>query len=197
VLWLRRSEEATQVIDGFIRVIEKLTELANYREQKRLRQFDDAVRDLYNDLQIVHTDYLRMLEKSLSLLRQGEALETVADILTQERVTHEALREEIRSLVGAHISDESWTYWNFYQLIGSYFMLGYMRPASSAMTSLRDAIVDAAEAAVVLEAADQSNAGLTARDRLISFLSRDALPSLRRSWSQLSAEYARLVKESR
>ena len=83
------------------------------------------------DLQIVHTDYLRMLEKCLLQLRQGEALERIADTLTQERVTHEALRGEFRSLVGAYFNDESWRYWNFYRLIGAYFMIGYLRPGST------------------------------------------------------------------
>ena len=36
------------LIEALIRVVEKLTDLAKYREQKRLNQFDEAVRDLYN-----------------------------------------------------------------------------------------------------------------------------------------------------
>ena len=138
-----------------------------------------------------------MLEKCLVQLRRGEPLTLVADELTHERVTHEALREKIRSLIGAYSNDESWNYRNFYQLSGAYFMIGYVRPAASALSSLRDAIVEAANDAVLADDQGELTVGMTARDRLISFLTRDALPSLRRSWSELSAEYARLVKESR
>ena len=185
------------MIESLVRIVEKLTDLAEYREQKRLREFDEAVRDLYTDVQTVHTDYMRMLEHCLAQLRRGEPLEMIGDVLTEERVTHEALRQKIRSIVDAYRDDSSWRYWNFYRLIGNYFMIGYVRPGSSALLSLRDEIVEATLEARRLEESSVRTADHIATEQLMSFLSNEAIARLRKSWIELSAEYARLLKESR
>jgi hypothetical protein len=110
------------VIDAFVKVVEKLIELATYREQRDQRVFKELVTKLYEDMQIVHTDYLQMLEGLRAELVGRQPLTHVAEKLARHRIQHEALRRRLEETAQALQENKQLSkYHEFFREVSRYF----------------------------------------------------------------------------
>jgi hypothetical protein len=186
------------VIDTFVKVVEKLIELATYREQRDQRIFKDLVTKLFDDMQIVHTDYLQMLEECARELMREKPLTHLAETLSRHRLQHEALRrrlqETARVLEG---SKQLPRYREFFQWFSFYFSVREMSGAHT--TSLSSIILGRVEDAIQhgRSMSDQEVGIEPAELNWELFaLVHDYLENTRRYWQRLCESYAKLLNSS-
>jgi hypothetical protein len=83
------------MIDLFLRLIDKLTELVKYKSELRKKQFDLLISPLYQDLKEIHENYLRMFETCKIELQKGTDPLIVYKKISLDRLEKEALRRSI------------------------------------------------------------------------------------------------------
>jgi hypothetical protein len=60
------------MFDALVKIIDRLIELAKYREERFRRIFDKLIEPTYEDLKIIHSDYLEMFQTVYDLLPTEE-----------------------------------------------------------------------------------------------------------------------------
>ena len=90
------------------KIVDRLIELAKYREEKSRRVFDKLIEPTFNDLLVVHKDYLEMFDRVLELLPQGDKsntkqarlkLKAALTYLHKQRQQFQEERKKLRDLV--------------------------------------------------------------------------------------------------
>jgi hypothetical protein len=102
-----RAEDA--MITQILSLIDRLIQLIEYRQRRYRTLFDDFLEPAFNDLLLVHNDYIKMFEETRRLLPSISASERPVDVyvaqlkraaeyLDTKRSEFEALREKLRAL---------------------------------------------------------------------------------------------------
>jgi hypothetical protein len=187
------------LVDAFVKVVEKLIELATYREQRDQRLFKELVTKLFDDMQIVHTDYLHILEECARELMREKPLTHVAETLSRHRLQHEALRRRLRET--AKVLEEnqrlSQEYREFFGSISDYFTMS--NSAGIRTTSLSSAILGIAEKEIRKgrSMSDQEvGFGIRMVHNELILLVLDYFEHTRRYWQLLCESYAKLLNSS-
>jgi hypothetical protein len=97
------------VLAGLGKITDRLIELAKYREEKSRRIFDKLIEPIFNDLLLVHKDYLEMFEEVRTMLPDSKdgrkkthrKLSQAYDYLEKQRRAFEPVREKLRATVRA------------------------------------------------------------------------------------------------
>jgi hypothetical protein len=97
------------MIDGLVKITDRLIELVKYREEKCRRVFEKLIEPIFTDLLLIHKNYLEMFETVRSLLphkkdskqKRNKKLRRAFDFLSQKRVEFEPTRDKIRAIIRA------------------------------------------------------------------------------------------------
>ena len=90
------------MIESVIKVVDRFSDLLKYRQERRRDLFQNLVEPLFNDLMVMHADYIKMFDDCWSqLLDNKVALQDIAASLRQRRLVYEGLRIKSRSIIGA------------------------------------------------------------------------------------------------
>ncbi|OIQ98300.1 hypothetical protein GALL_197290 [mine drainage metagenome] len=189
-----RTTRGIHMLDSVIKLTEKITELLQYRNERRARQFKILIEPTYLALKVVHQDYLSIFETARKELASGSPLSTVADLLESRRLEEEAERRAIIEHAKTMRLDKSLAdYHSFFDAIIQYFrktpFSGGSTPSNSFLHSLRDA----ANSQPLI----QTNApsGRNPRDSLVN-ATEHSLQMLRKNWEIVSTEYAKVLAAS-
>ncbi|WP_455205687.1 hypothetical protein [Kaarinaea lacus] len=91
------------MIDLFLEIIDRLIQLKQYRNQKLRTMFDELIDPIFNDLLLVHRDYVDLFEGTLNILPRGvpssdnatkylASTEKAAEYLHNKRMKFEPVR---------------------------------------------------------------------------------------------------------
>jgi hypothetical protein len=77
-----------KVLDALVKIIDRLIELAKYREERFRRIFDKLIEPTYEDLKIIHSDYLEMFQTVYDLLPTEEANSAAEYTMRMHKAKH-------------------------------------------------------------------------------------------------------------
>ncbi len=86
------------LFESAVRVIDRFIELLKYRQTKRKEFFLEIIEPLFNDLMVMHTDYITMFDDCRSQLFSNAPLSEVAEELRKRRSTYEGLRVKAQAI---------------------------------------------------------------------------------------------------
>ena len=97
------------MITEFISLIDRLIQLIEYRNRRYRLLFDDFLQPAFDELLLVHKDYIQMFEKTYRLLPSGvpskmgaaefiSQLKQPAEYLQERRIEFEPVREKLLAL---------------------------------------------------------------------------------------------------
>ncbi|MCD4691925.1 MAG: hypothetical protein K8R79_03330 [Calditrichales bacterium] len=98
------------MLDLFLKLIDRLIKLAEYRGKKREDLFTDLYEPIFRELENVHKDYLGMFSrtyhnllsprgKTLSVEERRSQLQMILDRIHEERIEYEPVRMKLWALV--------------------------------------------------------------------------------------------------
>jgi hypothetical protein len=95
------------VLAGLGKITDRLMELVKYREEKSRRIFDKLIEPIFNDLLLIHKDYLEMFEEVRKMLpddkggrkKTEKKLTRAYEYLESQRRAFEPTREKLRATV--------------------------------------------------------------------------------------------------
>jgi hypothetical protein len=95
------------ILAGLGKITDRLIELVKYREEKSRRIFDKLIEPIFNDLLLIHKDYLEMFEQVLRMLpdkddgrkKVEKSLKRAQAYLEEKRRTFEPIRVKLRAMV--------------------------------------------------------------------------------------------------
>jgi len=87
------------MIDEGIKIIDRLIQLATYRERKSKEYFDVYVEPLYKDAEKIVSDYLKLFQKLIHKIKKGESEAEIIKWIEQRRVDHLPIRMKTKSLL--------------------------------------------------------------------------------------------------
>jgi hypothetical protein len=93
------------MLAGLGKITDRLIELVKYREEKSRRIFDKLIEPIFNDLLLIHKDYLEMFERVRTILpnkkdgrkKTQKSLMRTYGYLEEKRRAFEPLREKFRA----------------------------------------------------------------------------------------------------
>ena len=176
------------MIDVLIKLLEKLIELAKHRKEVEEKPFDLLISPLYSNLEKIHPDYLRLFESCQSELKSGVQLEVVVKHLMVDRLEQEALRSSIIAFADSYSLDPRLKpYEYFFKEVVNYFYGFKIVKSFSGSTHL------------LLEIdcwlrEERKRDTFTEEDMREGFirLTQTILSNTRKSWKEISKEYAKL-----
>src|SRR5579859_4903201 len=90
------------MIDAVVKVLDRFIELLQYKERKRQELFNTLLQPLFEDLTVMHTDYIKMFEECRAeLLDRTYPLKDVAEALRQRRIEYEGMRDKSNAFIDA------------------------------------------------------------------------------------------------
>ncbi len=87
------------MIDAGIKIIDRLIQLATYRERKSKDYFNNYIDPLYKDSEIIVSDYLKLFQKLIHKIQDGEMEEELIRWLELHRIEHLPLRMKAKSML--------------------------------------------------------------------------------------------------
>ena len=95
------------MLSAFLSIIDRLIKLKEYRDQRVQKVFDKVLEPIFNDLLLVHRDYIQMFVKVQGLLparnyapqKFNSSLREAADYLRQRRIEFEPARVQLRAMI--------------------------------------------------------------------------------------------------
>ena len=88
------------IFESVIKVVDRLTDLLKYRQARRKELFANVIEALFNDLLVMHADYMRMFDDCWhQLLDNKVPLQEIAEALRQRRQVYDGLRVKSRAIV--------------------------------------------------------------------------------------------------
>lgn len=107
------------------KLADKVAELVTARDARKEKTFDLAVRHLYDDLQIIHKDYLIAYETLKSSVHDHADMRQIAKEFGASRVQLEAFRRGVAGLAAALKKDDKFSrYRPFLRAVTDYFDAG-------------------------------------------------------------------------
>ena len=92
---LKGPEWRADMIDSFVKIVEKLIELRRYREDRNRRLFNDTVSLIFKDIEEIHRDYLQMFSACEMSLEENESLSKIVKDFRKARLKYEPTRRRI------------------------------------------------------------------------------------------------------
>lgn len=87
------------IFESVVKVVDRLTDLLKYRQGRRKELFTNVIEPLFNDLMVMHADYMKMFDDCWhQLLDNKVPLRQIAETLRQRRQVYEGLRIKSRSI---------------------------------------------------------------------------------------------------
>jgi hypothetical protein len=128
------------VFESVVKVVEKFTDLLKTRHERRREFFTAVIDPVFNDLSIVHADYLKMFDECETKLRRSKAkLNDIARELAMRRIAFEGLRVKSRAVVeavvGTNLDDE---YKDFLLAAARYIPTGELGVTQQPLSPPRD-----------------------------------------------------------
>lgn len=179
------------MLDSIVKLTEKITELVQYRSEKRARAFDKLVEPMYESLKLVHKDYLSIFETTKKELASGVRLTDVADSLSSRRLTEEAERRAILQHAETLTDDKALSAWQtFFTEVMRYFYRTPFSKGSTPSNMLLHRLQDAQE--TLLRPSRHTS---DARDNLLWAIDM-TIEQLRENWERVSCEHAKSLASS-
>jgi hypothetical protein len=103
------------VIDLLLRAIDRVIELVKIRERRHESRFKEIHQPTFEDLKVVHSDYLMMYTELDQLLRFGRrcpaetdsVLTSAIDFLAKKRIVFEPVRAKLQAFLDTLYDDQS------------------------------------------------------------------------------------------
>ena len=87
------------LIESVVKTVDRFTDLLKYRQARRKELFVTVIEPLFNDLMVMHTDYMKMFDECWSeLLDNKVPLADIANALRQRRAVYVGLRVKARAI---------------------------------------------------------------------------------------------------
>ena len=143
------------MLEDFLAIVDRLISLKEYKNRRLNKLFEDLFEPVFNELLIVHRDYLNMFEETYKILPSAEFLESsqpiskeyrqqmnkAANYLRKTRIEFEPVRVKLRALAKnmdtMELADEAHA---FVQSVCNYFPSGEIPTRRSSSTELLDTI---------------------------------------------------------
>jgi hypothetical protein len=88
------------VFGSVVKVVDRFVDLLKYRQGKRKEFFTTLIEPLFNDLLVMHADYMKMFDDCGSQLSDNKVpLQQIAEALRQRRQVYEGLRIKSNSII--------------------------------------------------------------------------------------------------
>ncbi len=95
------------MLTALLSIIDRLIKLREYRNERVQKVFDKVLEPIFNDLLLVHRDYIQMFQKARELLPErnygpakfNQSLREAAEYLRQRRIEFEPARVQLRTMV--------------------------------------------------------------------------------------------------
>ncbi len=179
------------MIDLIIRLIEKLLELLKHRNQFRNKQFAESIDCVFQDLKVIHQDYLQMFTTCLGQLRVEKELSEVTNSLLLNRLEHEAMRRSVSSLADSLAQNKKLEeFEHFFIEVRNYFSSNGSFPTDTRSSILLGEI----ERCVREQQFGEFVSSEFSEEEIRQFLSQlvqSMLSDIRSSWLKLSNLYAK------
>ena len=164
---------------------DRFIDLVKSREESNAERFSLA-KDMYAELERVHSDYLQMFERVSAGVAKGDDVEGLKRALSSDRLLFEAGREKMRAVVRVLSEDPTLrSYRDFFGAVLAYFIV---------VDPIRN--LPAASSRYVLGALNRMSGDEGCRNTVIVGLVKAALLHSRNNWAQVSATYAALLAKS-
>jgi len=185
------------MVDTFVKLIEKLTELAKYRKDLKDKSFDVLITQVFKDIKIIHTDYLKIFETCRIELSKNAELTEIAGKFMKDRIENEALRRNIIQSVEVFFKNEKLKkYTQFFWSVTSYFSRAEIhgRDTRSSMFLMDLERCIKAEKTEDFLKTKVDYLRVENREMLLRIISGH-LSDLREGWENVSKEYAELISQ--
>jgi hypothetical protein len=128
----------TAVFESVIRVVDRLIDLLKYRQAKRRELFSAVIEPLFDDLLVMHADYMKMFDDCWQQLLDNQVpLRQIAEALRQRRQVYEGLRIKSNSIIdGLEASELAPEVRRFVQSAAYHIPDGELGPVLSTPSSL-------------------------------------------------------------
>lgn len=179
------------MIDSLIKIAEKCTELLHYREQQRERNFKALIEPMYEQLTIVHKNYLHIFNSIGIKLTNRVPLQEIIEELGTLRIEHEAYR---RSIFG-QAENLGQAFPNYEKFFLSVQMYCHGAPGESCVSpasSLEWRLLRLVERRIVQQNDGSFPADATHRRQARVYLN-EVQARLRADWDRLVVEYSKLL----
>ena len=186
------------MIDSLVKLTEKIVELLKYRQTRKKLLFDEFAKPLYDQIAIVHQDYLSMLGKVKTALETGESLASICTTFSPDRSEKEAQRRAVRPLTNALLLDNKFAEFQpFLEAVDHYF--SGPGPTSSSYSIIVETELRAAQRREEVVNATFVGRLFNRRSDYVEAPLRNVtnnIESLRRYWGRIVEEYAKLKIDS-
>jgi hypothetical protein len=197
------------VITEFLGIIDRLIKLKEHREKRQSKRFEKIIEPAFNDLLLIHADYIRMFEKVYELLPDPETkaksskskrkLKKAGDYLAEKRRELEPLRFKVRALfvLMASPDQKDSENRNFVVAVAWYLGAG-AQLGSPDDVPLSAALVRGGFSSLSSRTGSTGTASRNALERIkddpnsMRVYVANILTQLRENWSHISEEYGKL-----
>ena len=182
------------MIETTLGIIDRLISLAKYREERLKNKYRELVKPIFDDLMLVHLDYLKLFEHVVARIRactDQTQLEDTIEFLRQGRLEFEPVRTKLKALsdhIHSHSSGSPYDFDMFIYSIKRYFRRGSF-PATSSRASWIVARLDASAERWKIISDEISFEELQALREDVE----GGLLELRQDWSGVCETYARMT----
>lgn len=178
------------MFNALMRLLEKFTELAKAQQVAREKTLRVLITPMFKDLEMIHADYLRMLENCKTTLQAGASFSKVAGSLAQDRLNLEAVRRSNEAFAHCFAEDPRLTsYADFFTAIEGY-LWGVCNHSESSTSSWLLETLDALNTEVKegkLAAQEANTIAQKSVTRCLNFI--------REEWPKVCSEYAVLASK--
>jgi hypothetical protein len=183
------------MIDTLVKIVEKLTQLIKYRKELREKQFEKLITPLYEDLQIVHSDYLKLLTEVLVAIQNDSKIEEIAKLLMTKRIEKESLRKNIIDFSDIFLKEKSLE--RFHPLLTAIKFYFYKRDIeyyeNDSWTQVLFWYLESMADNQPLDSRQRLQLEEEQPLKTLHYLVNEMLEEIRERWSNISRQYASLL----
>jgi len=167
-------------------LIDRLIQLVTVREERKAKQFKELAQALFNDIEKVHADYLKLFEGARSSLISGGNAREIHSKFELDRVQYEPLRRKTFFILWHASKEEKFAHIQLFLAAASeYFHCTATNLESDTVSRILERLLK------TLADADESP---NARSQAVGVIDLYLL-ALRRDWNVLAQTYASLLTE--
>lgn len=179
------------MIENILKLLDNFIGLAERKKRIKKQILTDVLISLYDNLQVVHEDYVKLFEKCRRAIIRGDDLEQISNQLAEGRQEKEVLRERIWSMTDTYWKQPQFArYEHFFAALFTYAQVAEW-PGPSSM-SRRLALEFEKFLAERTHGKKRHSKMETEFRKEISDDVASSLQMLRDSWQSLCQEYAKL-----
>lgn len=183
------------MIDDLLKVADKIIELLKRKEVRRKEVFTSVIKPLFDELLVVHADYLQMFERARLSLEAGKPIKSIVQRLISDRLEKEAERRSIeyRAIAFAHIdSNTDDPVRLFFHDVSYYFRSSHLRATDPKASSLSMKALDliTLNNCKLQEPTDREVDKAIDKYKLTILDLETCIATLRRQWKNVVTSYA-------